>query len=187
MFVDIFKTEKKYNIIYADPPWRYQDKSCAGSAEKHYSTMKLDDICNLPINNIAENDSVLFLWATYPMLNEAMRVINSWGFRYKTIGFQWVKLNRRDKGYFFGVGRWTRSNTEALLLAVKGKPHKYLVNKGISQIIEYPVGMHSQKPPVARDKIIELLGDLPRIELFARDCADGWDCWGNECGGGQTN
>lgn len=180
MFVDIFNTENKYKIIYADPPWRYQDKNCQGSAEHHYSTMKLSDICSLPINSIADKDCALFLWATYPMLNEAMHVIKSWGFKYKTLGFQWVKLNRVRGGYFFGTGRWTRANTEACLLAVKGNPHKYVIDKSISQIIEYPVGQHSSKPPIVRDRITDLLGDLPRIELFAREQADGWDCWGNE-------
>lgn len=180
MVVDIYNTENKYNIIYADPPWQYNDKGCNGNAQKHYSTMKLDDICNLPVNKLAENDCVLFLWSTYPMIQSAMKAIESWGFKYKTLGFQWIKRNRKSEGYFFGTGQWTRGNTEACLLAIKGKPHKFKINNGISQIIDYPVGRHSSKPPIVRDKIIELLGDLPRIELFAREQADGWDCWGDE-------
>ena len=180
MFVDIFKTKNKYKIIYADPPWRYQDKSCQGNAESHYQTMRLSDICRLPINQIADKDCVLFLWATYPMMREAMEVIRSWGFEYKTLGFQWIKLNRARGGYFFGTGHWTRANTEACLLATKGKPHKFMIDKTISQIIEYPVGKHSSKPPIVRKKITDLLGDLSRIELFAREHIEGWDCWGNE-------
>lgn len=180
MVVDIYNTENKYNIIYADPPWQYKDKGCNGNAQKHYSTMKLDDICNLPVSKLAENDCVLFLWSTYPMIQSAMKAIESWGFKYKTLGFQWIKRNRKSDGYFFGTGQWTRGNTEACLLAVKGKPHKFKINNGISQIIDCPVGRHSSKPPIVRDKIIELLGDLPRIELFAREQADGWDCWGDE-------
>lgn len=177
---NIFATDKKYNIVYADPPWQYNDKGCNGNAQKHYSTMKLTEICDLPINSIADKDCVLFLWSTYPMLINAMQVIDSWGFKYKTLGFQWVKRNRKSGGYFFGTGQWTRGNTEACLLAIKGKPHKFKINNGISQLIDYPVGRHSSKPPIVRDKIVELLGDLPRIELFAREQYDGWDCWGNE-------
>ena len=177
---NIFATDKKYNIVYADPPWQYNDKGCNGNAQKHYSTMKLTEICDLPINSIADKDCVLFLWSTYPMLINAMQVIDSWGFKYKTLGFQWVKRNRNSGGYFFGTGQWTRGNTEACLLAIKGKPHKFKINNGISQLIDYPVGRHSSKPPIVRDKIVELLGDLPRIELFAREQSDGWDCWGNE-------
>lgn len=96
--VNIFDTDKKYNIIYADPPWRYNDKGCNGNAQKHYNTMRLSDICALPVKDIADKDCVLFLWATYPMLKDAMRVIESWGFKYKTLGFQWVKRNRKSGG-----------------------------------------------------------------------------------------
>ncbi len=178
--IDILHTDRKYNIIYADPPWQYNDKGCNGNAEKHYSTMKLADICELPVKDLAAEDCVLFLWATYPMLENALKVIKSWGFRYKTLGFQWIKTNKRSGGYFFGTGQWTRGNTEACLLAIKGKPHKFKQNNGISQIIEAPVGRHSSKPLIVRDKITALLGELPRIELFAREQADGWDCWGDE-------
>lgn len=180
MKVDIFNTDKKYNIIYADPPWRYSDRNCNGACEQHYNTMTLDDICDLSINKIADKDCVLFLWTTYPMLQESMKVIESWGFKYKTIGFQWVKQNKSGNGFFFGLGRWTRGNTEPCLIAVKGKPYKYVQSKSISQLIQEPIQDHSAKPPIVKDKIIELMGDLPRIELFARQQVDGWDCWGNE-------
>jgi len=96
--IDILHTDRKYNIIYADPPWQYNDKGCNGNAEKHYSTMKLADICELPVKDLAAEDCVLFLWATYPMLENALKVIKSWGFRYKTLGFQWVKTNKRSGG-----------------------------------------------------------------------------------------
>lgn len=95
---------KKYGIIYADPPWSYNDKGCSGACEKHYRTMKLSDICALPVADIAADDCTLFLWATYPMLPEALKVIEAWGFRYKGIAFQWVKQNRSGSGYFFGLG-----------------------------------------------------------------------------------
>lgn len=178
MKVDIFNTDKKYNIIYADPPWRYQDRKCNGACEFHYDTMNIKDICKLPINNITEKDCVLFLWTTYPMLKEAMQLINSWGFKYKTIAFQWVKQNKSGKGFFFGLGRWTRGNTECCLIATKGNPKR--VNNGVAQLIVSPIQAHSKKPDEARLKIVELMGDLPRIELFARQYAEGWDCWGNE-------
>lgn len=178
MKVDIYNTNKKYNIIYADPPWSYQDKKCNGNCEEHYSTMKVDDICTLPINNISQKDCVLFLWCTYPMLQEGIKVIKDWGFKYKTIGFQWIKLNKKNGKYFFGLGRWTRGNTECCLIGIKGKP-KRMSNK-VFQIVATPIEEHSKKPNEVRERIVELMGDLPRIELFARQYTDGWDCWGNE-------
>lgn len=177
---------KKYNIIYADPPWRYNDRKCNGACEHHYNTMKIEDICKLPISSMAANDCILFLWTTYPMLQEAIQLINAWGFKYKTIAFQWIKLNKsvdnplfiQKKNIFFGLGRWTRGNTEPCLIAVKGKP-KRISNK-VSQIILEPIGKHSKKPDIVKNKIVELVGDLPRVELFARQKTEGWDVWGNE-------
>lgn len=178
MKVDIFNTENKYQIIYADPPWRYKDRNCNGACEHHYNTMNLEEIKKLPIAKLCEKDCILFLWSTYPMMQEALHVIESWGFKYKTIAFQWIKLNRSGKGEFFGLGRWTRGNTEPCLLAVKGKPKRK--NNSISQLIKYPLGNHSAKPPVVREKIKELMGvDTKCLELFARQEVDGWDCWGN--------
>lgn len=177
---------KKYQIVYADPPWSYQDKGCNGNCENHYKTMNIKDICSLPINKISDKDSVLFLWTTYPMLKEALMVIDSWGFKYKSIAFQWVKTNKSQgkqdmfikQKYFYGLGRWTRGNTEPCLIAVKGKPKR--ISASVHQIIESPVSKHSKKPEETKDKIIKLVGDLPRIELFARTKTEGWDVWGNE-------
>ena len=121
---------------------------------------------------------LLFLWATYPKIQEALDTIKKWGFTYKSIAFQWIKQNRKGNGYFFGLGRWTRGNTECCLIAVKGKPKRK--NNSVSQLIFSPLQKHSQKPDEVREKIIELIGDVPRIELFARESCDGWDCWGNE-------
>jgi N6-adenosine-specific RNA methylase IME4 len=176
--IDIFNTDKKYNIIYADPPWRYNDKGCEGACEAHYSTMSTSDICALPVADIADENCVLFLWATYPTLPEAFKVIEAWGFKYKTLGFQWVKQNKSGNGFFFGLGRWTRSNTECCLIAVKGDIKR--INNSISQLIISPIRAHSQKPDIVRTKIVDLMGDLPRVELFARNAATGWDCWGAE-------
>ena len=112
------------------------------------------------------------------MLKEALRVIESWGFKYKTIAFQWVKLNKKNGKPFYGLGRWTRGNTECCLLAVKGKPQR--ISKKVAQLIFSPISRHSEKPQEARDKIVELMGDLPRVELFSRKKIEGWDSWGNE-------
>ena len=177
---------KKYQIIYADPPWSYADQGCQGTMANHYKGMKLEDICRLPIKDITEDNCVLFLWATYPMLKEALQVIEAWGFIYKSIAFQWIKLNPKSKTPFYGLGRWTRGNTEPCLLATKGKPKR--ISKSVSQLIMAERGIHSRKPEKVRDRIVELMGDLPRIELFARKedwlfenpSFKGWDVWGNE-------
>ena len=172
--------KQKYKIIYADPAWTYDDKKCIGAASQHYPCMTLDELKSLPINTICDKDCILFLWATYPKIDEALELIKAWGFKYKTIAFQWIKLNKSGKGYFFGLGRWTRGNTEPCLLAVKGKPKR--LNNAISQLIFSPLREHSRKPDECRNKIVQLVGDLPRIELFAHQQFEGWDCWGNEVG-----
>jgi site-specific DNA-methyltransferase (adenine-specific) len=175
---DSTKSNKKYQIILADPPWDYNDKGCQGTMANHYSGMKIKDICSLPISEIAGKNCILFLWTTYPMLKEALTVIDAWGFTYKTIAFQWLKLNPSTLGFFYGLGRWTRGNTEPCLLATKGKPKR--ISPNVFQIIDRPRMKHSKKPHEARKRIIELVGDLPRIELFARQKTEGWDVWGNE-------
>lgn len=171
-------TEKKYGIIYADPPWRYRQKTLQGAAENHYQTMGLEELCALPVETLAASDCALFLWATFPQLAEALRLIQSWGFTYKTVAFVWLKQNRKSPGWFYGLGFWTRGNAEICLFATKGKPKRE--SAGVHQFIISPVEAHSKKPDVTRDKILELLGDLPRVELFAREKAEGWDAWGNE-------
>lgn len=178
MKVDIYKTTNRYEIIYADPPWTYKDRGCNGAAAKQYNLMKEAEIKNLPVEKLADKNCVLFMWTTYPKLPEALEVIKAWGFIYKSIGFQWIKQNKSGIGYHFGLGRWTRGNTECCLLATKGKPKRK--SAGVSQLIFAPIARHSQKPGAVREKITELMGDLPRIELFARETCDGWDCWGDE-------
>ena len=169
---------ENYTIIYADPPWRYKRYKVQGAAENHYPTMGLEEICALPVADIAAKDSALFLWATFPLLPEALRVIDAWGFQYKTVAFAWLKLNKKAHSWFYGLAYWTRSNAEICLLATKGHPKRQ--NKSIHQLIVSPVEAHSKKPKEARDKIVSLMGDLPRIELFARQQTPGWDVWGNE-------
>ena len=179
MKIDIYNTNKKYKIIYADPPWRYDDKNCNGNCQSHYNTMNIKDICNLPIKDITDKDSVLFLWCTYPMLKEGLKVIDAWGFKYKTIGFTWIKQNKTNCFLFLGMGYYTRENAELCILATKGKPLPR-VSRSVHQVILSKIREHSRKPDETRDRIVQLFGDLPRIELFARQQVDGWDCWGNE-------
>ena len=140
--------------------------------------MSADDICSLPVADIAEDNSVLFLWVTFPNLQESFRVIKAWGFEYRTVAFVWVKRNKKAINWFMGLGYWTRANAEICLLAVKGKPKR--VSKSVRQIIDSPIERHSKKPDETRERIVELMGDLPRIELFARQKTDGWNVWGNE-------
>jgi site-specific DNA-methyltransferase (adenine-specific) len=147
---------KKYQVIYADPPWKYKDKNPQGCAEKHYQTMSVSDIKNLRVNDIAADDCFLFLWATFPMLPEALEVINAWGFKYKTLGFSWIKTNPKAGTPFFGIGHYTKSNCEVCLLAVKGKPK--VVNNSVSSVIIAPRGVHSRKPADARIRIDQLVG-----------------------------
>ena len=140
--------------------------------------MSIDELCALPVETLAEKDCLLFLWATFPQLPEALRLIRAWGFTFKTVAFVWLKLNKKSPTWFYGMGYWTRGNAEICLLAKRGKPKRR--SAGVHQFIISPVEEHSKKPDVTRDKIIELAGDLPRVELFARQKAPGWDVWGNE-------
>lgn len=127
MKVDIYNTEKKYDIIYADPPWAYHD-TLGGNAKMGampYPTMTNEEICAMPIGNkIAKKDSILFMWATMPKLQEALDVIKAWGFKYKTCAFCWVKQNPKSGGIYAGLGRWVQGNAELCLLATKGHPHR---------------------------------------------------------------
>lgn len=174
--------DKRYNIIYADPPWSYNVWSKKNdhkrTAASYYSTMSLADISALPVSEIAAKDSVLFLWVTAPCLVEGIELCKAWGFNYKTVGFVWVKRNKKALSWFWGMGYWTRANAELCLIAIKGKPKR--IAKNVHQIIDTPIEYHSKKPGLARDRIVALMGDLPRIELFARQQSPGWDVWGND-------
>lgn len=182
----------KYGIIYADPPWSYNDKGLnRGGALRHYNTMSIDEIKKMPVIDIADKDCALFIWVTFPKLQEGLDVIKSWGFEFKTCAFVWIKTNKRTHVYqasflpidsfdsFMGMGRWTRSNAETCLLATKGNPKR--IHAGIHQIIYSPLEKHSKKPNIVRDKIDLLMGNnCPRVELFARESYPGWDVFGNE-------
>ena len=167
MKVDIYNPEKRYKIIYADPPWDYKCGNRLGAAKNHYPTMTFSELAELPVPALAERDAVLFMWATYPMIEDALRLIPLWGFEYKTIAFQWIKLNPStqmneyrimtagellEKSCALGLGYWTRGNTECCLLG-RGRDGIKAENWG---------------------------GGGAAIELFAREEIEGWDCWGNE-------
>ncbi len=179
---DIFTTDKKYKVIYADPPWTFtvwSEKGGGRGAERHYPTMSKEDIQRLPVERIAADDSVLFLWVTAPNLLEGIDLISAWGYTYKTVAFTWVKQNRKSDGLFTGMGYYTRSNAEFCLLGTRGKILERR-SHSVSSVVLSHVEEHSKKPMTVRERIVELFGDVPRIELFARQYADGWDCWGNE-------
>ena len=169
---------KKYELIYVDPPWRYRSGKVQGAAINHYATMSDEELYQLPVAEIAADNCVLLLWATFPKLPEALRLIEAWGFQYKTVGFVWVKQNRKADSLFWGMGYWTRSNVELCILATKGHPKR--INAAVHQVIVSHIEEHSKKPQEARERIVSLMGDLPRIELFARQSTPGWDVWGNE-------
>lgn len=173
----------KYKIIYADPAWSYKDKALAGNrgAGCKYDVMSIQDIANLPVGGVCDEDCILFMWVTMPKLNECFEVIKAWGFEYKTVAFTWVKLNKKSGTPFMGMGRWTRANAEVCLLATKGKPKR--INAGVHSVVMSAIQAHSQKPDEVRSRIIELVGDLPRLEMFAREKKEGWDVWGNEVKG----
>jgi N6-adenosine-specific RNA methylase IME4 len=181
------EAEQKFSVIYADPPWEfkvYSGKGKSRSAERHYDCSSLEAIKALPVKDLAAPDAALFLWAVWPELTGALEVIKAWGFEYKTIGLLWVKSSPNAEqigldgaGLHWGMGYWTRANTEPCLFATRGNPQR--LDKGVHQVIIAPVGEHSAKPPDARRQITRLIVG-PYLELFARQAADGWTSWGDE-------
>lgn len=201
----------KYNIIYADPPWMFSDKATAGKRGVgfKYDEMETEDICSIDVESIAADDCALFLWSTMTHIPDALRVMKAWGFEYKTVAFVWVKTPRgkvptlrlaRDFLYrlytkkkfvdvpyleflklHWGMGNYSRSNPELVLLGVKGKPKR--IDKGVHSVIISQLEEHSKKPDETRTRIERLFGDLPRVELFARQKYQGWDSIGYEIDG----
>lgn len=181
--------DKKYLIIYADPPWSYYNDSTAdpdcttvkGMRRPPYRVLGSEDIKKLPVDEIAEDNCILFIWTTDYHLKRCVEVIKCWGFEYKTIGFTWLKLNKKGNPVCF-MGAYTmKSGIELCLLATKGKDsHKLVRTHNIKSLIRHPRTKHSKKPDEVRDRIVQLVGDIPRIELFARQKTDGWDVWGDE-------
>ena len=140
--------------------------------------MSIDELCALPVAELAAKDSALFMWATFPQLPEALRLIRAWGFTYKSVAFVWLKKNRKADSWFYGLGFWTRANAEICLLATEGTSEA--AGRRHSSIYHFAHRSPQQKPDETRDKIVALMGDLPRVELFARQTSPGWDVWGNE-------
>lgn len=170
---------ESYTAILADPPWSYRDKALAGKrgAGCKYDLMTTASIQALPVGDLAYEDCVLFCWATMPLLQEALDCIRSWGFVYKTCAFTWVKRTKLSGVWAWGMGRWTRANAEVCLLATRGKPKR--ISASVHSVLDDPIGRHSAKPESARTRIVQLLGELPKIELFARQTTTGWDAFGN--------
>lgn len=176
---------KKYQIIYADPPYSFGDRMLSKGhggyfyslEDKHYKTMSHSDICKLPIKELADDNSILFLWSTDAHLQEAIEIINAWGFEYITVAFYWLKQEKSGKDVCL-FGRWTMKSVELCLLAKRGSPQRQ--SKNVRQLVRAIRNGHSEKPNEVRERIVQLMGDLPRIELFARRKVEGWDCWGNE-------
>ena len=174
--------DKKFDVIYADPPWQFKtwsEKGKGRSAEQHYECQDLDWIKSLPVEKISKENSILFLWITFPFLTKAEEIINSWGFEYKSLGFNWVKRNKKSNSWFWGMGYWTRQNPEICLIATKGSPERK--NAGVHSVVDTKIKKHSKKPQIVRERIEKLMGkDTDKIELFAREKNEGWTVWGNE-------
>ena len=180
---------KKYQVIYADPPWKFDSKELQKysgvrftSLDKHYRTESKDWIQKLPVSEIASDDCALFLWSTDAHLKEAIGVIEAWGFKYITVAFVWEKQTVTGKTVQ-NLGAWTMKNYEMCLLGTKGRMLQYKKINNIPQKVEALRREHSRKPDEVRRNIELLFGDLCRIELFARGKVDGWDVWGDEAGG----
>lgn len=171
---------KKFAVIYADPPWRfmtYSEVNQTRAAANHYQIMNLDSIKQLPVGAHAADDCVLLMWAIDPLLEQAFDVIRAWGFKYKTVGFYYVKRNMKSDGWFTGLGYWTRANPEQTLLATRGNPKRKA--KDVKRLVVAPRREHSRKPDEVVERIERLL-DGPYLELFARTSRPGWECWGNQ-------
>lgn len=184
MKIKIVKKPPKFSIIYADPPWTfktYSEEGKAKSPEKHYQCLSLDDLKTLPVPQICAPDCALFLWMPSQHMKEALELMEAWGFTFKTVAFVWRKKCKSSDGDHFGMGYWTRMGSEFVLLGTKGHPQRQ--SRKVRQVVEALVGEHSAKPPKIRDLIVELLGDIPRIELFAREKAKGWVAIGDEIDG----
>jgi len=184
----------KYGASLADPPWQFFNWSCrpwwerknatTRAAERHYETESTDNLCALPVSEIAAPDCVLFLWMVWPSVPDAMRLIEAWGFTFKTCAFCWTKAHAGQIEMFeqsipdqMGLGYWTRANTEACLLATRGKPRRLAAD--VRQAIIEPRRQHSRKPNCIHGRIERLVAG-PYVELFARQKRQGWDCWGNQ-------
>lgn len=185
MNIDIYSTYKKYKVIYADPPWSFNSKKTGGSmtsgSEHQYkSVMSIEDLKGMPIANIADDNCALVMWYVGSQPQEALDLVRAWGFTVRHMnGFVWNKLTKNGLP-FFGMGYYSRAGSEMAIIATKGKPSEIVVSHGVRQVRTEVAGRHSEKPHGFYGDIEEMFGDVPRIELFARNEAEGWDCMGNE-------
>ncbi|MBS4714924.1 adenine methylase [Aeromonas dhakensis] len=185
MKIDILNTDRKYRVIYADPAWKFGNRNTGGSmtssAEAKYTVTSVADMAALPVAQLADENCLLVMWWVGSMPQEAIDLCRAWGFRLVNMnGFVWRKLTKAKRIPVFGMGFTTRAGSESALIGVKGKLGRLIKDKSVRAVIEAPVGRHSEKPNEFREAIERLCGDTPRIELFARLAAPGWDCWGNE-------
>lgn len=179
--------ERKYGVILADPPWQFKVWSAKGkgrSAETHYDCLSFERLCAVPVQEWAADDCTLFLWTTDPMLPKALELIKAWGFRYKTVGFYWVKTRRMaygarldDNNFTVGLGFWTRANPETCLLATRGYPKR--LARDVRRLVIAPRREHSRKPDEIYPRIERLVAG-PYLEMFARQKRECWDAWGDE-------
>lgn len=182
----------QYRAILVDPPWHFaawasptapgKGKNYGSSRGPTYSTMSEADLSAVPVAGIAADNCVLFMWMCWPTLEQSLRLLKAWGFTYKTCAFSWMKADQYrlfalQEDVRMGLGYWTRSNSEACLLATRGKPKRIAAD--VRQGIIEPIREHSRKPDCVRERIERLVAG-PYVELFARQSRPGWDCWGNE-------
>ncbi len=183
---------KEYQVIYADPAWKYGSKELYGDKNKEgkrenrfrklermYDTMSLGEIKQLPVKNMIGKNAACFLWVTDSHLKEGIEVLESWGFKYKTIAFNWIKKTNKGNTYV-NFAPWTLKSSEICLLGMRGSMGKLKTDNTVRQLIEAERTKHSKKPKEARLRIEQLFADANRIELFARENHIGWDAWGNE-------
>jgi N6-adenosine-specific RNA methylase IME4/ParB-like chromosome segregation protein Spo0J len=164
----------KYRVIYADPPWQYGDeRSCFGGATDHYNTMTMEELKSMPVASLTEDNAVLFLWGTAPLLPEAIELIEAWGFKYKT-NIVWDKVRAN-------LGNYTSVRHEHLFIATKGSGVPDNTTRVDSVQVVERIGRHSEKPEEFRNIIETLYTYGNKLELFARKSVDGWEVFGNEC------
>lgn len=185
MKIDIYNTDKKYQIIYADPPWSFSSKKTGGSmtsgSEHQYkSVMTINELKIMPVPEVAGDNCVLIMWYVSSQPQEALDLVKAWGFTVRNMnGFVWNKLTKNQNPHF-GMGYYTRAGAECAIIATKGKPSKLVKDHSIRQVRSAVIGKHSEKPHAFYGDIESLFGDAPRIELFARNTKEGWDSYGNE-------
>ncbi len=172
----------EYSIILADPPWEYNNQGTRASADKHYATISQQDLRALPVGRLASTPCALFLWATWPNIQNALDLIDAWGFEYKTLAWEWFKIGKSGQ-YIFGLGNYTRANPEPCLLAFKKVKTKgkimHVADRSIPAYLIAKRRRHSRKPDEQYERIAKLYPDVPKLELFATQKWPGWDAWGD--------